>query len=115
MNWKILQSVTQLKEIIERSKDTPCLIFKHSIRCNISSMIKHRLESNWHFDDKEIEVYYLNLISYRSISNEIAEIFKVQHESPQILLIQDGVCTYNASHLDIHVDAIREELMATKE
>ncbi len=112
MNWKTLQSAAQLKKLIERSETIPCLIFKHSIRCNISAMIKHRLEGSWDFKDQEMEAYYLDLINHRSVSDEIAKLFEVVHESPQVLLIQNGACTYHVSHLDITVDTIREELMA---
>jgi bacillithiol system protein YtxJ len=71
-------------------------------------MAKLRLENSWNFDADEIQTYYLDLIQYRSISNTIAERFDVFHESPQILLIRNGECTYDASHLDISVAELRE-------
>jgi bacillithiol system protein YtxJ len=107
LNWIPLQSETQLNQLIERSHDKPCLIFKHSTRCNISSMAKLRLENSWNFSSDEIHTYYLDLIQYRSISNSIAECFNVFHESPQVLLIHNGECTYDASHFDISVNELR--------
>jgi len=110
MNWTALTSEKQIEKIIEKSKSIPCLIFKHSLTCPISSMAKHRVEGKWNFEEGEIEPYYLDLLNYRNISNAVAETFGVQHESPQILLIQDGMCTFDTSHLDITVEGIRENL-----
>lgn len=108
MNWKQLTSVGQLDEIVERSKETPVLIFKHSTRCSISSMAKFRLEDDWDFPANELEPYYLDLIAFRNISGAVADRFSIHHESPQVLLIRNGECTYDESHLDISVNEIRE-------
>jgi len=110
MNWINLRSEEQISEIIEKSKSKPCLIFKHSSRCSISSVAKHRVERQWDFDQEEVAPYYLDLINYRSVSNEISSTFGVRHESPQVLLIQNGQCVFNTSHLDISVAGIRNGL-----
>jgi len=111
MDWIPLNSASQLDEIIERSKEVPCLIFKHSTRCGISSMAKYRLEDDWKFEQNEIEPYYLDILTFRSISNKVAEKFAVHHESPQMLFIKDGECTFEASHLDITVREIKDCLV----
>jgi len=108
INWVSLERPTQLDEIIEYSKQTPCLILKHSTRCAISSMAKYRLESDWNFSEEELKPYLLDLIAHRQLSQQIADTFQVYHESPQVLLIRDGECTYDASHLDISVEELRE-------
>lgn len=110
MNWHPLTSFQQLDHISERSSQVPVLIFKHSTRCSVSFMAKLRLESDWDFSNEEIEPYFLDLIAFRSISAEVAERFAVHHESPQILLIKDGECVLDASHLDITVEEIKEML-----
>jgi len=108
MNWNTLNTVNQVQKIIERSHEIPCVIFKHSTRCSISSMAKMRLESSWDISEKDIEPYFLDLIAYRNVSNFIAEKLQVHHESPQIILIKNGEVTYDASHLDITVDELKE-------
>lgn len=108
MNWNTVNSVNQIREIVKRSHEVPCVIFKHSTRCSISSMAKMRLESNWDISSKEIEPYYLDLIAFREVSSFIAEELQVHHESPQIILIKNGEVTYDASHLDITVDELKE-------
>ncbi|MBL7829137.1 MAG: bacillithiol system redox-active protein YtxJ [Saprospiraceae bacterium] len=111
LNWNPLQTTEQVDDLVLRSFSVPCLIFKHSIRCNISAIAKYRLEEDWSFMDEEIEPYYLDLVTYRNVSNHVAEIFSIHHESPQALLIHKGECLYDTSHLDITVEELKEALM----
>ncbi len=105
INWKPLDNKTNnLAEIIELSKERPIAIFKHSISCPISSMAKRRLESSWPSD---IDIYYLDLINYRSISNDVSYQLGIQHESPQLLLIHNGQVKYHGSHLNIDTSTIK--------
>ncbi|MDX1910647.1 MAG: bacillithiol system redox-active protein YtxJ [Saprospiraceae bacterium] len=108
--WIPLRSEAEILRIQERSRQVPCLIFKHSTRCNISSIARFRLEDDWSFGPQEMEAYYLDLIQHRSVSNAVAETFQVYHESPQVLLIVEGECIYDASHLDVQVEEIKEVL-----
>jgi bacillithiol system protein YtxJ len=112
MNWIFLQTLSQLDSIIQRSYEIPCLIFKHSTRCSISSLAKYRLESDWQQSGVYAEAYFLDLLAFRDVSNAIAENFTVYHESPQILLIHNGECVLDASHLDISVEEVKEVLAA---
>ncbi|MBL7718084.1 MAG: bacillithiol system redox-active protein YtxJ [Flavipsychrobacter sp.] len=104
MNWIPLTDEQQLETIKEESKTQPVVIFKHSTRCSISSMAKSRLEREQ--EPEQVKFYYLDLIAYRSLSNKIAEDFQVHHESPQVLLIKNGECTYEESHNGISMEDI---------
>lgn len=53
-----------------------------------------------------IDFYYLDLLAHRNISNKIAEDFQVYHESPQVLLIRNGECVYDESHMAITMDEL---------
>ncbi len=95
MDWINLESPHQLVEIV--ATEQPVLIFKHSTRCSISRMVKKTFE-----EDAEVlstvPTYYLDLLEYRSISDQIATDFSITHQSPQVLLVQNGTCIYSASH-----------------
>ncbi len=108
INWIPLTSADQIETIRERSATVPCAIFKHSTRCSISSMAKFRLEESWDFRAEDLEMYFLDLIANRGISDLIAKTFSVYHESPQLILLRNGESTYDASHLDISVEELRE-------
>jgi bacillithiol system protein YtxJ len=107
MNWNTLSSVEQLEEIKSASYQQPQLIFKHSTRCSISSMVRSRLERSE--TPSNISFHYLDLLAYRSLSNQVAEDFSVYHESPQVLLIKNGECVYDESHQGINMDEIAEQ------
>jgi bacillithiol system protein YtxJ len=111
MNWNELNTVSQLEQIREESKEKPVVIFKHSTRCSTSRMVLDRLERNWKPEELgHVKAYFLDLISYREVSNQIAEQFDIEHESPQLLIISDGKAVYDRSHLGIDYHQIREEL-----
>ncbi len=107
VEWKKLDSGNQLESIIEDSYNSPQIIFKHSTTCPISSMAKRRLEEDWSVD---INPYYLDLLSYRSVSNAIADRLDVRHESPQIIVLHNGKAVYYESHLDISVTSLSQSL-----
>ncbi|MFD1144473.1 bacillithiol system redox-active protein YtxJ [Larkinella insperata] len=111
MNWNKLQDNAQLDQIRNESAEQPVLIFKHSTRCSISSTALSRMERNWS-DAAGIKPYYLDLIAFRSVSNQVAEDFGVPHQSPQVLLIQNGECVYDASHFDISFDALKQQVVS---
>ena len=110
INWKNLEAAEQLDDILAISNTIPCIIYKHSTRCSLSSLAKHRLEINWDFDDNELEPYFLDVIRNQDVSNLVAKRFSVYHESPQILLIRNGECTYETSHLNITLEDLRSSL-----
>lgn len=104
--WIELESEEQLMTIQSRSFEQKAVIFKHSTRCNISSMVKSRLERS--VLPEGIEFYYLDLIRYRAISNRVAEMYDIPHESPQLLLIRNGECIYDQSHTAIRMEELEE-------
>ncbi len=110
INWQLLQNEQELTNIVSESSQKPIAIFKHSTRCSISAMAKRRMERNWDIAEDQLTIYYLDLIRFRSVSNKIVELFDVQHESPQILLIKDGTVTFHTSHSDISVERLKSEL-----
>jgi len=108
--WKSITKVEELDSIEAASFTKPQLIFKHSIRCSISSMAKNRLEAGMAQLKLLAEVYYLDLLSYRSVSNEIETRFNIPHESPQVIILKNGKVVYDVSHNGINVEEIIKEL-----
>lgn len=110
--WIELTSSEQLKQAIESSVENAVILFKHSTRCSISSMAKSRFESNWNTDLSDVSVYYLDLIAHRNISNEIAELTGIEHQSPQAIVLKNKEVIYDASHSEISAKAIENLLSA---
>ncbi|WP_143959590.1 bacillithiol system redox-active protein YtxJ [Litoribacter populi] len=110
MNWINLEQAVQLEDIKKESHEQPVMIFKHSTRCSISGMAIDRLTRNWKdAETAHIKPYYLDLINFRDISNQIAQEFGVQHESPQVILVKDGKAIYDNSHMGISYKDILSE------
>ncbi len=108
MQWIELKDLAQLAEIRERSFSQPQVIFKHSTRCSISSMAKARLERTE--APGGVNFYFLDLLKFRPISEQVATDFKVWHESPQLILINKGECTYDESHSGISMADLVESI-----
>ncbi|NUM51058.1 MAG: bacillithiol system redox-active protein YtxJ [Flavobacteriales bacterium] len=102
MNKPYLASEDTLSEIRIQSHSDNVLgvfIFKHSTRCSISSMALRRfLEA---MENIQTPYYILLVIENRILSNVVAEMFSVIHQSPQVLWIKNGECIKNTSHSEI--------------
>ncbi|RBA27329.1 bacillithiol system redox-active protein YtxJ [Flavobacterium tibetense] len=107
IDWIPLQTLEQVDEIIENSHEKPILIFKHSTRCSISRFALKRFENEFELQEKVI-TYFLDLMNYREISNEIAFKFGIQHQSPQVLLLKNGKVVHHDSHDGIEAEELKK-------
>lgn len=105
LKWKQLIDVNQLGE----QQEKPVLYFKHSTRCATSMMALKQFENQWAESD-DCEIYFLDLLKYRDISNEIEKMSGVRHESPQVVVMKEGKVLYHASHSDINAREIHKIL-----
>lgn len=113
LNWSPLNDTRTLEDLDASSfldSHQAILIFKHSTRCSISAMSLSRLERKWDVEPSKVPAYFLDLLNHRDISNAIAEKYQVEHQSPQVLLIKNGKCIYDASHGDIEASEIKRHL-----
>ncbi|RMB60491.1 bacillithiol system redox-active protein YtxJ [Dokdonia sinensis] len=110
MSWQQLTTIEQLDAIEEQSQSVPVVIFKHSTTCGVSRMAIKQFESEYDFAPSQLVAYYLDLKAYRDVSNEIANRFKVHHQSPQVILIKNGAAVYDESHGSISAGEIGAKL-----
>ena len=99
--WNMLTSLDLLETIHEESKEKPIVIFKHSSRCGVSRMVLREFQRNYSRNEEQLKLYYLDILSYRELSNEVSIKFQVLHESPQLLVIKDGMLIHHSSHYRI--------------
>ena len=109
MNWIPLTNEEQLLDIVEKSRTVTQVIFKHSTRCRTSSLVLNRLERST--ITSELDFHFLDLLTYRKLSNKIAEEFDVYHESPQVLVIKNGQCVYDENHMSILMEELNEQAL----
>jgi bacillithiol system protein YtxJ len=106
--WENLTSLEQLDEIVKVSETQPVAIFKHSTRCGISRMVLNQFEGSYDMDPAQMRLYFLDLLSYREVSNEVAIKFQVLHQSPQLIVIRNGVAVHHSSHHNIRSSILKE-------
>ncbi|MBV9988459.1 MAG: bacillithiol system redox-active protein YtxJ [Chitinophagaceae bacterium] len=107
MDWISLTATDQIDQLVEKSKTVPQVIFKHSTRCGTSAMVLSRFERAQELPGADY--YFLDLIRFRQLSNLVSDRFQVPHESPQLLLIKNGACVYDESHMGITIDELTEQ------
>jgi bacillithiol system protein YtxJ len=109
INWIPLNHLGQLDEIVAFSNEKPAVIFKHSTRCSVSRMALKQFETEYDLEDA-VDMYFLDLLEHRAISNAIATRFGVFHQSPQLLLIKEGKSVYDVSHSDIDAEELKGKM-----
>ncbi|MEC3907815.1 bacillithiol system redox-active protein YtxJ [Tamlana sp. 2201CG12-4] len=106
--WIALNDLNQLEEINVKSKAKTQVIFKHSTRCGISRMVINHFIEAYNFSEDDLDLYFLDILNYRNISNEVSYKFQVIHESPQLLVISNGEVVEHASHGAINDVSLEE-------
>ena len=101
INWIPLTNLEQLATIKSESETEFVLIFKHSTRCGISRMVIKQFENLFTAEMKKLKVYYLDLLNHRNISDEIGYSFQVVHQSPQLIVVRNGITVAHSSHNEI--------------
>ena len=110
LNWISLDEINLLAEIKEASNNKPILIFKHSTRCGVSRMALKNFEKIYDIESEMLDLYFLDLLQFRDISNEIISVFNIQHQSPQAIVIYKEKVIYHDSHYGISVDEIKKAI-----
>ncbi|WP_313807092.1 bacillithiol system redox-active protein YtxJ [Flavobacterium sp.] len=105
--WMYLEE-TPLDEIVKISFEKPVAIFKHSTRCSVSRMAWNQFSNQFDIEFEKMGLYFLDLLAYRSISNEVAERFGVVHQSPQLIVIKEGKAIFDTSHSDIDAEDLKQ-------
>ncbi len=106
--WIDLNRLDQLDSIIKESNGRIMIIFKHSTRCGISRMVLKDFIRKYALNEESAKLFYLDIFSYRELSNELSIRFGIVHESPQIIVIKDGEVIHHASHYMIDAEKLNE-------
>lgn len=105
MNYTEIIDIEQWQQILATSNDHPVVVLKHSTTCPISAAAYRE------FTSLELQhAYMVKVIEHRDVSNEIAKDVQVQHASPQVIIIQNGQATWQATHYHITASAVKEAL-----
>ena len=109
-SWKSVTEKEHFFTLLENSAEKPQIIFKDSTTCGISAYAKHRLEHGFQLIEGKADFHYLDLQTFRPISNLIAQELRVTHQSPQVILLKDKKVVYTSSHQAIDPAVIARQL-----
>ncbi|MDH3297200.1 MAG: thioredoxin family protein, partial [Gemmatimonadota bacterium] len=72
------------------------VLYKHSTRCELSISARRHVEQ---FADNfpVAQVFLVDVLRDRSLSDEVEELLGVRHESPQAILLEGGKAVRHAS------------------
>jgi len=105
---QVLGAGSDLEEVMSEGL---VVLFKHSNACPVS-WAAHAQVTRFARENPGTTVYMIPVIKERSFSDKIAEITGVEHESPQVIVLREGVVAASASHGDITVESLSEMLDA---
>lgn len=111
--WIELISMDQWNDLWENPSNRPVVVFKHSTRCSVSAMALRFFEANKDLNEQK-ELYLLDLLAHRNISNAIEFSTGVEHQSPQVLVFLNKEILYHSSHQSIDADKVKNILKEYK-
>lgn len=112
-----IESLEELEALLDRSRQTPVWLFKHSLTCGISSAAwsEFRRFAEGQTGVPAAELAVVEIQRARPVSAAIAEVTGVPHESPQALLLSDGRALWSDSHWGVTADALARAQTAVLE
>jgi bacillithiol system protein YtxJ len=109
-NLEELKSVQELEQALDESRERPVLFFKHSLTCSISTRAFNELQSYLDNADPRASYKLINVQSARMVSDQAASKLKLEHQSPQAILVRNGRELWNASHFEITASSLAEAI-----
>jgi bacillithiol system protein YtxJ len=102
--FRLIADTKALNNLLANSKQKPVVIFKHSNSCPISAAAYREMQQ------LEDEVVLVEVQSAREVSEELADITGIRHESPQVIVFRDGKAVWNASHFRVNAREVARAL-----
>ena len=99
-----LTTQAELDSLVERSNTEPVILYKHSVTCPVSARAQEQVVELKH----DIPTYAVVVQYARDLSEKVAEMFDIEHETPQAIIIKDGKPVADFSHAHITTKAVRE-------
>jgi len=101
---KMIQTMEEFSEVLKESHERPVLLCKFSPVCSISTFVKNEFQRFLKNAPDECSYYSIDVIYSRAVARDLAEEINVRHQSPQALLLRNGVCVWNDSHMSLTME-----------
>jgi bacillithiol system protein YtxJ len=101
MKLNTLPDTAALEAAIAESRERPVVIFKHSRTCGISCEAFDELHTHLAEMPRDASYHLITVQSHRRVSDEAEVLLGIRHQTPQVIVLKDGVPVWNASHFRI--------------
>jgi len=87
------------------------IVYKHSPTCSLCSWSIREVRAL--AESEGLTIHQVDVLAQRPLSGGIEAHFGVRHESPQVLIIDDGRVTWHGSHRALSAERLRAALAGT--
>lgn len=105
-----LETEEQLEAVWDRDL---AIVYKHSTQCPISAAAHGEIQ-RFAGDHPDAPVFMVDVHAARPLVREIADRTAVEHHSPQVIFLRDGVSEWDASHFEITAAALEQQWKAAR-
>jgi bacillithiol system protein YtxJ len=95
--------------LLEMLKTGLTVIYKHSSRCSISSRTAVEV-ARFEEERPDVPLILIDVVDEKPLARFIAQELKIRHQSPQVIVVRDGVAVWDTSHFSITAGALLEAI-----
>jgi len=110
IEFKALSKTEEFQHLLDSSEDGAKLILKTSPICSISSFVEMNLKSGLDPAHLPLDIFQVDVVNNRPLSQEIEQTLNLVHASPQIILVYKSKVLWHTSHGGITAEAILEAI-----
>lgn len=103
-----ITDIASLDQFLKQSDGVPAIVFKHSSSCGISARAYTQMTKL----SRPLGIVVVQ--NARAVSNELEERTGIAHETPQLLIFNQGKVVWTASHGQIKAEAVEAALAEIK-
>jgi bacillithiol system protein YtxJ len=104
-----MEPITDQAAFIKAAALPAVLLLKHGAHCPISANARSEVTS-FARSNPDVPVYSLEVTENAPLSREVASTLGVEHESPQLFLLEGGKAKWHTEHYDISAPDIERRL-----
>ena len=104
--FQFVTTADQFDQLLAASANGPVVLFKHSPTCGTSAQAYDEMDDLLR-SAPGLVIHLVDVLASRPLSREIAAKVSVRHESPQVLVLRNGIVVWHASHWRVTAAALR--------
>jgi bacillithiol system protein YtxJ len=108
-----MQWIKEDRDIDRLYKADLALLYKHSPTCGVCRVALHEVEA-FMKAHPDADVYAVDVLAQRDLSQQVAARTGITHESPQIIIFRDGSPLWSDSHYGVTAGGIAKQFESAR-